>query len=70
MAAGQRRGSRVVQMADNLDFASPWLLDAKPRGRSAGGGRCISAEIAIRRTPARTLDEPDITVFGDAGRRG
>eukprot|EP00974_Lingulodinium_polyedra_P008917 854215-Lingulodinium_polyedra.AAC.1 len=70
MATGQRRGSRVVQMADNLDFASPWLLDAKPRGRAPGGGRCISAEIRIRRIPLRSIDEPEITVFGDTGRRG
>eukprot|EP00974_Lingulodinium_polyedra_P083804 8114363-Lingulodinium_polyedra.AAC.1 len=61
MAAGQRWGSRVVQMADNLDFASPWLLDAKSRGRAPGGGRCISAEIKIRRAPVRTTDEPEAT---------
>eukprot|EP00974_Lingulodinium_polyedra_P095250 9228872-Lingulodinium_polyedra.AAC.1 len=57
-------------MADNLDFASPWLLDAKSRGRTPGGGRCISAEIRIRRVPMRTTDEPEATVFGDAGRHG
>eukprot|EP00974_Lingulodinium_polyedra_P020728 2005779-Lingulodinium_polyedra.AAC.1 len=34
-----------------------------------GGGRCISAEIKIHRTPVRSIDEPEATVFGDAGRR-
>eukprot|EP00974_Lingulodinium_polyedra_P108724 10523448-Lingulodinium_polyedra.AAC.1 len=39
-------------------------------GASRRGGRCISAEIRIRRIPMRPIDEPEITVFGDTGRRG
>ena len=60
-------GSRAVQGATRLGFASPWLTAQGPDGRRRRG-RCVLAQIDIHTVQRRTIDAPATAV--DAGHAG
>eukprot|EP00974_Lingulodinium_polyedra_P124121 11189382-Lingulodinium_polyedra.AAC.1 len=58
----------MVQAADCIGFASPWILNERSGRGGVGGGRCVSLEVRVRAVPQRGVEAPEILVHGDAGR--